>query len=107
MYRDVYPILTEKGSGRYPQMYAEEFVKAYERQIADYKRLGGDEHLKATVIMNESDLNPAPVIDVDAESLEDELSDDDFLEDQINVDTTPERTIAQNLDDDDPERAEG
>ena len=32
------PDLTEKGSGRFPQMYAEEFVKAYERQIAEYKR---------------------------------------------------------------------
>lgn len=57
MYSDLYPILTEKGSGRFPQMYAEEFVHAYERQIAEFKRLGGvDERLKETVIMNESDL---------------------------------------------------
>jgi hypothetical protein len=57
MYCDLYPILTEKGSGRFPQMYAEEFVHAYERQIAEFKRIGGiDERLKETVIMNESDL---------------------------------------------------
>jgi len=57
LYCDLYPILTEKGGGRFPQMYAEEFVHAYERQIAEYKRLGGaDDHLKATVVLNESDL---------------------------------------------------
>jgi len=55
LYCDLYPILTEKGSGRFPQMYAEEFVRAYERQIAEYKRLGGaDDHLKETVILDES-----------------------------------------------------
>lgn len=55
LYSELYPILTEKGSGRFPQMYAEEFVRAYERQIAEYKRLGGgDMHLKETVILDES-----------------------------------------------------
>jgi type VI secretion system FHA domain protein len=63
MYCDLYPIITEKGSGRFPQMYAEEFVAAYERQIAEFKRLGaGDEHLKETVILNESDLVTDPAI---------------------------------------------
>ncbi|MDJ0813894.1 MAG: type VI secretion system-associated FHA domain protein TagH [Woeseiaceae bacterium] len=63
MYCDLYPIITEKGSGRFPQMYAEEFVAAYERQIAEYKRLGtGEEHLKETVIMNESDLVTDPAV---------------------------------------------
>lgn len=64
MYADLYPILTEKGGGRIPQMYAEDFVRAYERQIAEYKRLGGgDEHLRETVVMHESDLltDSAPV----------------------------------------------
>ncbi len=56
MYGDLYPILTEKGGGRFPQMYAEEFVRAYERQIAEYKRLGGDDHLKATVVLNQDEL---------------------------------------------------
>lgn len=37
-YRDLYPILTEKGGGRFPQMFGEEFVKAYERQVEDYLR---------------------------------------------------------------------
>ena len=38
LYRDIYPIITEKGGGRFPQMFAEEFVKAYERQIAEFQR---------------------------------------------------------------------
>jgi len=38
LYCDLYPILTEKGGGRFPQMFAEEFVKAYERQVAELQR---------------------------------------------------------------------
>jgi len=39
LYCDLYPVMTEKGGGRFPQMFAEEFVKSYERQIAEFKRL--------------------------------------------------------------------
>ena len=38
LYCDLYPIVTEKGDGRFPQMFGEEFVKAYERQVAEYRR---------------------------------------------------------------------
>ena len=38
LYRDLYPIMTEKGGGRFPQMFAEEFVKAYERQVVESHR---------------------------------------------------------------------
>jgi predicted component of type VI protein secretion system len=38
LYCDLYPIITEKGGGRFPQMFGEEFVKAYERQVAEYQR---------------------------------------------------------------------
>ena len=37
LYRDLHPIITEKGGGRFPQMFGEEFVKAYERQVAEYR----------------------------------------------------------------------
>jgi predicted component of type VI protein secretion system len=69
LYADLYPILTEKGGGRFPQMYAEEFVRAYERQIAEFKRLGGDEHLKETVVLERDHYHPA------ANDLEDESDD--------------------------------
>ena len=40
-------------------MYAEEFVRAYERQIAEYKRLGGaDDILKETVVLDKAHVNP-------------------------------------------------
>ena len=38
LYRELYPIITEKGGGRFPQMFGEEFVRAYERQVAEYQR---------------------------------------------------------------------
>lgn len=38
LYKDLYPTMTEKGSGRFPQMFAEEFVKAYERCIVESLR---------------------------------------------------------------------
>ena len=38
LYKDLYPTMTEKGSGRFPQMFAEEFVKAYERYIIETLR---------------------------------------------------------------------
>jgi len=64
LYCELYPIMTEKGGGRFPQMFAEEFVRAYERQVAEYRRhdrdntgsnklpdgfdLPGDENLEKT-----------------------------------------------------------
>jgi len=38
LYRELYPIMTEKGGGRFPQMFGEDFVRAYERQIVEYRR---------------------------------------------------------------------
>lgn len=38
LYCDWYPIITQKGGGRFPQMFGEEFVRAYERQVAEYQR---------------------------------------------------------------------
>lgn len=102
MYRDLYPILTEKGGGRYSQMYAEEFVRAYERQIAEYKRLGGiDENLKETVAINETDM-VADSLDAIHDEMQDEYSviqeplEDSFV-DQIDEETENNATIA--LDD--------
>ena len=39
LYQELYPIMTEKGGGRFPQMFGEEFVTAYERQLAEYQRI--------------------------------------------------------------------
>ena len=120
MYGDLYPILTEKGSGRFPQMYAEEFVRAYERQIAEYKRLGGgDDYLKETVVLDKAHVNPAlDEVDESGISAEDDtdtalaLSGDDIKEIEANLaddevaneDMLPAEDF---LDDDEPDLAKG
>ena len=40
LYCDLYPIMTQSGSGPFPQQFGEDFVRAYERHIAEYKRNG-------------------------------------------------------------------
>ncbi|HEX5787138.1 MAG TPA: type VI secretion system-associated FHA domain protein TagH [Woeseiaceae bacterium] len=49
MYCDIYPLLTEKGANRFPQIFTEEFVRVYERQIADFKRLDVAPAFQSTV----------------------------------------------------------
>ena len=39
LYCDLYPIMTQTGSGPFPQQVGEEFVRAYEKHIAEYKRV--------------------------------------------------------------------
>jgi type VI secretion system protein ImpI len=39
LYRELYPIITQPGSGKFPQHFGEDFVRAYELHIAEYKRL--------------------------------------------------------------------
>jgi predicted component of type VI protein secretion system len=39
LYCDLYPIMTQPGSGRFPHQFSEEFVRCYEKQLADFKRL--------------------------------------------------------------------
>ena len=38
LYMDLYPTMTEKGNGRFPQMFAEDFFNAYERCIMESLR---------------------------------------------------------------------
>ena len=39
LYCDLYPVMTQPGSGRFPHQFSEEFVRAYEKQISEYKRM--------------------------------------------------------------------
>lgn len=39
LYCDLYPIMTQPGSGKFPHHFGEEFVRVYEKTIAEYKRL--------------------------------------------------------------------
>jgi predicted component of type VI protein secretion system len=48
LYGEVYPIMTQSGSGKFPHHFGEDFVRAYEKQIYEYKRLDrGDDDLAA------------------------------------------------------------
>lgn len=38
-YCELYPVLTQLGSGPFPHIFAEEFVRAYEKSLADAKRV--------------------------------------------------------------------
>ncbi|MBT8098690.1 MAG: type VI secretion system-associated FHA domain protein TagH, partial [Gammaproteobacteria bacterium] len=58
LYCDLYPVMTEKGGGRFPSMFAEEFVKAYDQQIADFKRI-----IPVDVPRNVP--KPSPIIETD------------------------------------------
>ena len=51
LYCDLYPIMTQPGSGRFPHQFSEEFVRCYEKQLAEFKRLDrqSDPRHKATV----------------------------------------------------------
>jgi hypothetical protein len=91
LYGDFYPTLTDNGGGLFPQMFSEFFVRAYERQFAEYKRLGGNEnHLMKTVVLNESDLktdsagylDPQPQMDPEPQLEQVATSDDDGAIDQ-------------------------
>ena len=87
LYRDLYPIMTEKGGGRFPQMFGEEFVKAYERQIAEYQRhdregIGGGRKPSPNDLANDPGLMETQKLDgpVIAESVG---ADQPFNEDSI------------------------
>lgn len=42
LYCDLYPTITQPGSGPFPYHFGEEFVRAYEKHIAEYKRMERD-----------------------------------------------------------------
>jgi type VI secretion system protein len=39
LYCELYPIMTQREPGQFPHIFGEEFVKEYEKQIAEFKRL--------------------------------------------------------------------
>ena len=39
LYCDLYPIMTQAGSGKLPHQFGEEFVRSYEKHLAEYNRL--------------------------------------------------------------------
>lgn len=52
LYCDLYPIMTQRGAGQFPHMFGEGFVREYEKQIAELKRLerGVDDGDRANIV---------------------------------------------------------
>jgi type VI secretion system FHA domain protein len=67
LYCDLYPIMTQSGSGKFPHQFSEEFVRSYEKQLAEFKRLerNGDRP-------NTGKMSEAPPVKYDAEELIDQ-----------------------------------
>ncbi len=121
LYRDLYPIMTEKGGGRFPQMFAEEFVKAYERQVTESQRAnrGGaelpkvklepldEEKYKAELAAAERAANDESGEPVDQTEQADEkaavdlLDDIEHLDELVDFDDLEEQL---NADEDDPDQ---
>jgi phage terminase Nu1 subunit (DNA packaging protein) len=53
LYRDMYPVVAQRGAGDLPLQYGEQFVRYYEKHIADFRRdeRVDDEVLEATVVI--------------------------------------------------------
>ena len=49
MYSVLYPIMTEHGDGGMPQLFAEEFVRAYEQCVQEYGRFTSAETRRQTL----------------------------------------------------------
>lgn len=88
LYRDLYPIMTEKGGGRFPQMFGEEFVRAYERHVAEYQRLDREGLVRPARAELDPDLEPdlmktqkldAPVV-AESANADSAFEEDDVLE---------------------------
>jgi predicted component of type VI protein secretion system len=54
LYCDLYPIITQQGAGELPLQYGEQFVRYYEKHVAEFKRIenGDGGSLKSTVVLD-------------------------------------------------------
>lgn len=75
LYRDLYPIMTQQGSGKFPHQFSEEFVRSYEKHIAEYKRLE-----RKPLTPKVSALAEAPNQAYDEEELIDQTEDTTFAD---------------------------
>ena len=57
LYCDLYPIITQQGTASLPQQFSEDFVREYERSIAEFKRV--ERSLRDTQKLNASPDNGA------------------------------------------------
>lgn len=89
LYCDLYPIITQQGTASLPQQFSEDFVREYEKSIAEFKRL--ERGLKDT-----QKINVAPASTDESSNLQFEADpDDDSLDEPTQVLIDPPDTEAQ------------
>jgi len=68
LYCDLYPIITQQGAGELPLQYGEQFVRYYEKHIAEFKRMGNGDggSLRSTVVLDRI----VPLADPDEEPVD-------------------------------------
>jgi predicted component of type VI protein secretion system len=85
LYCELYPIITEKGGGRFPQMFSEDFVKAYEEQIAECRAQDDDgtavhKHPETLEQPDDEDLIKTRTFNAPILSAETAFEDDDIVD---------------------------
>ncbi len=68
LYTELYPVMVERGGARFPQMFAEEFVRAYERSIAVSRRDVGITAKSAKATSPEAEFDDEVAAEIDAAS---------------------------------------
>ena len=63
LYCDLYPIITQQGAGELPLQYGEQFVRYYEKHVAEFKRIenGDGGSLRSTVVLDRNMAVAGPV----------------------------------------------
>lgn len=77
LYCDLYPIMTQPGSGRFPHQFSEEFVRCYEKQLAEYKRLDRSD---ASTSNNRPPVDQVPADSYDGEELVDQTEEASYVD---------------------------
>jgi len=95
-YVDLYPVITDKGEGRFPETFAEEFVKAYELAVAEALRPAIKAPLNDTQAMlaKTQKLDRSDAIANDDSEAEDEEIREPTLEEEIAALPDPEQAEA-------------
>jgi type VI secretion system FHA domain protein len=72
LYVETYSALTDNGGAAFPNLFADEFVRAYERQVAELGRTGcTGEQLQATVVLDDEQRLPPATSQLDRQRLAD------------------------------------
>ena len=74
LYCDLYPVLTQAGAASVPQQFSEDFVRHYEKRVADYKRiertLGDTQKLVTNSVTSRRNIEDAEPLEAQVDRLD-------------------------------------